>query len=265
MKLIRRKEKKMNICFENITHFVETKILVALLASISLFSCTSDPDSPGVEFMPDMYRATGYEAYLKKFDIDSADFFERNLDKLGYDEAPDSIKFVLESEVQQLYNVFNGGLITRKPVKGSVPEGKKPFSIKKGDRTLAKAIKMPIPYTETSLVEGKSYYEIFCIHCHGKKGEGKGSLIKKELFLKPPAYNNGSTKELSEGEIYYTIYYGKGMMGSHASQIVEEKRWKIVQYVQTLQGNTLEDLRSKKVNNTPLSDSTKVGMIMSKN
>ena len=88
------------------------------------------------------------------------------------------------------------------------------------------------------------------MHCHGPKGQGKGSLIQKELFLKPPAYSAGDTKNLSAGEIYYTIFYGKGMMGSHASQIVEEKRWKIVQYVQTLQGNKVEDLRDAKVNSS---------------
>ena len=255
MKLIRHKEKKMNTFLNTITHFKKTKILVVFITVLGLFSCTSDPDSPGVEFMPDMYRATGYEAYLKKFDIDSADFFKRNLDKLGYDETPDSLKLALKQEVQELYNVFNGGVITRKPVKGSIPEGKKPFMIEKGDRTLAKAVKMPIPYTETSvLAEGKAYYEVFCIHCHGPKGQGNGSLIKKELFLKPPAYNNGTTKELSAGEIYYTIYYGKGMMGSHASQIVEDKRWKIVQYVQTLQGNKLEDLQFYKANEDAIPD-----------
>ena len=49
------------------------------------------------------------------------------------------------------------------------------------------------------------------------------------------------------------------MMGSHASQIVEEKRWKIVQYVQTLQGNKLEDLQSFELNgDTP--DSTSYGL-----
>lgn len=244
----------MNCYYPNFTHFMKTKFLFGLLALFSLVSCTENPDSPGVEFMPDMYRATGYEAYLKKFDIDSADFFERNLDKLGYHETPDSLKLALVEDVQQLYNVFNGGLITRKPVEGSIPQGKKPFLIEKGDRTKAKAVKMPIPYSETSSsVEGKAYYEIFCVHCHGPKGQGKGTLIKKELFLKPPAYNSGTTKDLTAGEIYYTIYYGKGMMGSHASQIVEEKRWKIVQYVQTLQGNTLEDLQSSDIqNSTPL-------------
>jgi cytochrome c553 len=258
LKLIRRKEKKMIIYYHNIIHFIRSKFLVSLISSFALVSCVTDPDSPGVEFMPDMYRATGYEAYLKKFDIDSADFFERNLDKLGYDETPDSLKLGLRQEVQQLFNVFNGGLITRKPVEGSIPEGKKPFSIDKGDRNLAKAVKMPIPYTETSLVEGKTYYEIFCVHCHGPKGQGNGSLVKKELFLKPPAYNNGTTKDLYAGEIYYTIFYGKGMMGSHASQIVEEKRWKIVQYVQTLQGKKPEDLMTYKENKIAPSDSIQV-------
>ena len=30
--------------------------------------------------------------------------------------------------------------------------------------------------------------------------------------------------------------YGKGMMGSHASQLSKEERWKVIRYVQTLQG-----------------------------
>ena len=48
-------------------------------------------------------------------------------------------------------------------------------------------------------------------------------------------------------------------MGSHASQIVEDKRWKIVQYVQTLQGNTLDDLQSNEMQNTASSDSVDTG------
>ena len=236
----------MNISYQKIAQFAKTKLLVAAVAALGLASCTEDANSPGIEFMPDMYRSTGYEAYLKKFDIDSAEFFERNLEKLGYEEAADSVKPELVLEVQELYNAFNGGLMTRKPVDGTVADGKKPFTIAKGDRSKARAVKMPIPYTETSLTEGKAYYEIFCDHCHGAKGDGKGPLVEKELFLKPPAYN-GPAKDLTAGEIYYTLYYGKGMMGSHASQIVEDKRWKIVQYVQTLQGNKLEDLQGGKV------------------
>ena len=58
MKLIRHKEKKMNTFLNTITHFIKTKILVVVITALGLFSCTSDQDSPGVEFMRDMYSAT---------------------------------------------------------------------------------------------------------------------------------------------------------------------------------------------------------------
>jgi len=43
-------------------------------------------------------------------------------------------------------------------------------------------------------------------------------------------------KELKEGHIYHTIMYGLNSMGPHSSLIREKDRWKIVAYVQTLQG-----------------------------
>ncbi len=234
----------MNISYHKIAQLTWKNILAGAIIVFSMASCTEDPNSPGIEFMPDMYRATGYEAYLKKFDIDSTDFFDRNLKKLGYEEANDSLKENLIAEVAELYKVFNNGFITRKPVRGSVALGKKPFLVSKNNRAAAKGIKMPIPYTEESLKEGKAYYEIFCDHCHGIKGDGNGPMVSKGVYpVAPPSYS-GPAKDLTVGEIYHTIFYGKGAMGAHASQIVEEKRWKIVQYVQTMQGNKLEDLQS---------------------
>ena len=41
--------------------------------------------------------------------------------------------------------------------------------------------------------------------------------------------------DLPEGKIFHTITFGKNLMGSHASQLNHEERWKIVHYVQTLQ------------------------------
>ena len=237
----------MNIFYHKIAKLTVKNILATAFVVIGMASCTEDPNSPGVEFMPDMYRATGYEAYLKKFDIDSVDFFERNLKKLGYELANDSKKKELVKDVAELYKVFKNGIITRKPVKGSVADGKKPFLVPKNNRDAAKSIKMPMPYTEESLKEGKAYYEIFCDHCHGIKGDGNGPMVTKGVYpVNPPSYS-GVAKDLFAGEIYHTIFYGKGAMGGHASQIVEEKRWKIVQYVQTMQGNTLEGLQSGKV------------------
>ena len=43
-------------------------------------------------------------------------------------------------------------------------------------------------------------------------------------------------KDLKAGHIYHTIMYGLNAMGPHSSLIREQDRWKIVAYVQTLQG-----------------------------
>ena len=42
------------------------KILNTLLVGfvIGLTACTTDPNSPGVEYMPDMYRSPAIEAYV---------------------------------------------------------------------------------------------------------------------------------------------------------------------------------------------------------
>ncbi len=249
----------MNISYHKIAKLTLKNILAGAFIVLGMASCTEDPNSPGIEFMPDMYRSIGYEAYLKKFDIDSTDFFERNLEKLGYEKADDSLKLKLIEEVAALYEVFKDGTITRKPVSGTVANGKKPFLIAKNNRDEAKSIKMPIPYSEESLKEGKAYYEIFCDHCHGVKGDGNGPMVSKGVYpVTPPSYA-GAAKDLTVGEIYHTIFYGKGAMGSHASQIVEKKRWKIVQYVQTMQGNKLEELQNgKPVVVTEVADSTVV-------
>jgi len=41
--------------------------------------------------------------------------------------------------------------------------------------------------------------------------------------------------QLTDGKIYHTITYGYNAMGSHASQISPEDRWKVVMYVHELQ------------------------------
>ena len=82
--------------------------------------------------------------------------------------------------------------------------------------------------------DGEVLYGKFCIHCHGATGAGDGKVGGK-LPGPPPAYN-GALKNLPEGKIFHTLTYGKGTMGSHASQLTQEERWKLVFYVQKLQG-----------------------------
>lgn len=219
--------------------------------AVAMVSCTEDPNSPGVEYMPDMYRPEAYEAYLEKYDLDSVDFYEGYFDRMGldYDDLDTTKRKEVVAEIDAIYKVFtqNKGTATFKHVEGTMPRGYSEFNVPKGNRDAAKSVKMPLEYTEQNQKEGKVYYEVFCDHCHGEKGDGNGPMVQLGVYpVQPPAYNGGNSANLTPGEIYHTIYYGKGVMGSHAAQIAEDKRWKIVMYVQKLQGKTLEELQGNK-------------------
>ena len=78
-------------------------------------------------------------------------------------------------------------------------------------------------------------YQRFCIHCHGKTGQGDGTVPSNSEYPPPPSYTSNNLKDLSVGKMFHTITYGKGMMGSHASQVDKKDRWLVIQYVKYLQ------------------------------
>ena len=216
----------MNMVFKYIG-----KISLAAFFASGLFSCTSDPNSPGIEYMPDMYRSPSYETYIKKGDLDSAAIYER-LEKKGYNIETDA------AEMAAIYKLLKNGNTRFLPVKGTVAEGYLPFSYANTSEDYERAgleLKNPLHFSDTVLMEGKELFEIFCDHCHGAKGEGDGKMVQNDKFPAPPSYT-AALRDLPEGKIFYTMHYGKGMMVSHASQLSQTERWKIVYYVQSLQG-----------------------------
>ena len=71
-------------------------------------------------------------------------------------------------------------------------------------------------------------------------GQGDG-LVVAHGFPAPPSYSKGQSsrggamKDLTDGKIYHTITYGVNAMGSYASQLAPEERWKVIMYVHHLQ------------------------------
>jgi mono/diheme cytochrome c family protein len=55
--------------------------------------------------------------------------------------------------------------------------------------------------------------------------------MEREKFPGVPAYSRDRLPNITEGSIYHVITHGKNLMGSHASQLTEDERWKIVHYV----------------------------------
>ena len=84
-------------------------------------------------------------------------------------------------------------------------------------------------------------FNIFCDHCHGEAGEGNGKIIQNGKLPPVPSYLSPALKDLPAGKMFHTTQYGKGNMGSHASQLSAEERWKVIHYVYELQGRNASD------------------------
>lgn len=182
------------------------KVTVAITAIVSLYSCKEE-GGLAPEYMPDMYRSPSIEVYV--------DYGELR----GKYSNP---------EIANTMSV-------RQPVKGTIPRGFMPYAYKNTpeDYELAgQNLKNPIPYSEDIVAEGKELYGMFCVHCHGKTGQGDGTLVQRDKF--PPIPTKFSpTLELPEGKMFHTITYGKGLMGSHSSQLNQTERWKLVHYIRS--------------------------------
>lgn len=192
------------------------KILLFLIvvSSVSFYSCsTSDPNSPGFEFMPDMYRGPAYETYS---------------------ESP---------------NYKTGSAM--KPVIGSIPKNPTGYGVEQvifapypypnteEGYEAAAVLKNPLKLTEKNIEGGKYLFQQNCMPCHGEKGDGEGILVQNGKINGVPSYYSDNLKELPVGKMYHSITYGKNTMGSHASQVNPLDRWKIIEYVQKLRADGL--------------------------
>lgn len=181
--------------------------MLSALTGLMLASFTScgkrDDNSPGVEFMPDMYRSPSLEYYQTH---------------------------MVDGQLE-----MNAKL----PVKGTIARGYLPYVYENTAEGYDKAgTGLKNPLTDKSREEyekdGEVLYAKFCVHCHGATGAGDGKVGLK-LPGPPPAYS-GPLKNLPEGKIFHSITYGKGLMGPHNSLLTQEERWKLVYFVQKLQG-----------------------------
>ncbi|MCG8827193.1 cytochrome c [Tenacibaculum dicentrarchi] len=132
-------------------------------------------------------------------------------------------------------NGINNKMVDRLPVAGTVSrKGIVAYDIPNTNEGYEKAkatLKNPLPTTEENLAKGKELYGIYCAACHGKKGDGNGILSQRDKFNGIPNYKE---RDLTPGNIYHVIMYGKNLMGSHAGQLQYKERWQIVQYVEKL-------------------------------
>ena len=136
--------------------------------------------------------------------------------------------------------VFKDGMSAQAPVEGTIARGKVPYDFpntEEGYQSAKDSLSSPIKATEANLKQGKYLFDMYCAICHGTKGDGQGTLVKREKFLGVPNYKD---RAITEGSIYHVIMYGRNIMGSHASQLKDKERWQVALYVEKLRNDLLK-------------------------
>ena len=218
---------------------IKFKALISLtvvsVSTLILGSCTTNADSPGLEYMPDMYRSPAIEPYVDYGEVREIRN-EEYASKLSAMTPPfGTIPFygTDSATVSLMLPYFRRANIAFRETHGLYGA-----NLTTADEyTLAAADMNPYKLTAENAEEvfkkGKELYTSMCQHCHGEKGDGNGPMVASGAYAGVPNYADRAT--LSDGQMFYSIYYGKGAMGSHSSQLNKKEIWTLVHYVRKIQ------------------------------
>jgi mono/diheme cytochrome c family protein len=178
---------------------------------IAVVGCSDVKRTPGTVYMPDMANSRAYETYSTN-------------------------------------PVFADGRTSQGPVAGTMKRGDDyPVHIemdKVGDTAnyfASRSLQNPIAsLTAEKMKETERIYLINCGICHGAKLDGNGPLWKDGdgPYPSKPATLVGDAKyeAMPEGQMFYSLTYGKNLMGSYASQLTAKQRWEVITYIKIKQG-----------------------------
>ena len=88
-----------------------------------------------------------------------------------------------------------------------------------------------------NLARGEVVFTTFCAPCHGVTGAGDGPVATRGVGMPgyPLTTKGAAPLTFKDGHIFHIITYGRGNMGSYASQIAPEDRWKAILWLRQLQ------------------------------
>lgn len=193
-------------------------ISVISVAACALAACSDEVKrTPGSVYMPDMAYSRAYETY--------ADHSDLNNKGINYNTTP--VPGTISRGEELPYHLANDttGYASSRSVTNPLP-----------------------PMAPVEFAEADRLYQINCAICHGAKLNGDGPLYKggSGPYAAKPATLVGdpNIEQLSEGTYFHVMTYGKGMMGSYASQMTRKQRWMVAQYLKAKQTEARTGVRA---------------------
>jgi mono/diheme cytochrome c family protein len=168
-------------------------------------SCSANGDNPGMEYAPNMYHSFAYEP--------------------------------LSQEEDKPNKINDNGMNMRLPAKNTIARGQADYA----KYNLAKTPEAyeasgelinPIEATKYNVAEGKRLYNINCTPCHGEDGQGNGTIVADGKFPKVPSYAD-RLPTINDGKAFYSVKYGKNLMGAYGTVLSPNQIWQVIHYVNT--------------------------------
>jgi mono/diheme cytochrome c family protein len=217
---------------------INTAVNFSIIAfTILLFgACTSDPDSSGYEYMPDMYRSPSIETYVDYGEIRGRENKDLKSKLSALTPPRNTIPFCGTDSTEVRLMLPN---LRKANAAWKESHGFYGVDLSKDDEYLLAAndinpYKLTAANSASMMTNGKELFTAMCQHCHGEKGDGNGPMVASGAYTAGvPNYANLTA--LSDGQMYYSIYYGKNMMGAHNSLVSKKEIWTLVHYVRQFQ------------------------------
>lgn len=187
-------------------------IITVLAAAIVIVSCNDVKRTPGHVYMPDMAYSRAYETYA-----DHSNLAEKGV---NYNNMPVPGTIARDEDMPFPYAKDAGTDTTNYHASREVKSPLDSLSVK-------------------DAAEAERLYLINCGICHGTKLDGNGPLYNEGKGPYPAAPKNlvgdPVVSVMPEGQIFYSVTYGKNKMGSYASQLSRQQRWMVIRYIKTKQ------------------------------
>ncbi len=161
---------------------------------------------------------------------------------------------------------FDDGRSSRLPVAGTIPRSEplrvggrpvyawqdSPVNTGRVTGTTNFIENIPLAVTAQFLQRGREVFDINCAACHSRVGDGNGVPRRIGAMAVVGNLHDKRIVELTDGELFNTISYGKNLMPGYAANISIPDRWSVVAYVRALQLSQLgtvndlpEEIRAK--------------------
>lgn len=189
--------------------------IAGMVVGVALIAACSEEvkRTPGKVYMPDMAYSRAYETYADHSNLDSKGISYNNQPVAGTVGRNQDYVYHIPKDSAGSETMYNASVAITNPVQ---------------------------MLTDKEMEETKRIYLVNCGICHGTKLDGNGPLWKDGNGPYPakPATLVGDAKyeAMTEGMMFYSITYGRNLMGAYASQLTPKQRWQVIHYIKVEQG-----------------------------